>query len=110
MNPGLANKETSGMSLTPSAGTPGAACQEGFAYPPEQLEGATPSDVVQLLLPPPPPLVCTASTNWGLLQLASELAPAPRITNALFVQLLFQVVSGTYPIAEACCGSLVGFQ
>src|ERR1700730_2850589 len=106
MNPGLENKETSGISLTPSAGTPGADCQDGFTYPPEQVEEATPLDVVQLLLPPPPPMVCTPFTSWGLLQLASGLAPALRITNTLFVQLLFQVVSGIYPTAEDCCGSL----
>jgi hypothetical protein len=94
MNPGLANNETSGMSLTLSAGTPGADCQEGFGYPPEQVDGVAPSDIVQPLLPPPPPLVCTPFTSWGLLQLASGVAPALRITNTLFVQLLFQVVSG----------------
>ena len=97
MNPGLANKETSGMSLTPSAGTPGTdCCQVGFAYPPEQLEGAAPSDVVQLLLPPPPPLVSTALfASWGLLQLASGLAPNLKKMKTLFVQVSFHVVSGT---------------
>jgi hypothetical protein len=76
MNPALANKETSGMSLALSVGTPGATCQDGFAYPPEQLDRVTPSEVVQLLLPPPPAKVSTAFTNWGLLQLASGLVPA----------------------------------
>ena len=101
MKPGLAKRETSGMSRAPSLGTPGADCQVGFAYPPEQLEVSIPSDDVQLLLPPLPPLTRTPCTSWELLQLASGLPPAPRITKAPFVQLPFHVVSGMYPIAEA---------
>jgi hypothetical protein len=96
MNPLLANKETSGMSLAPSAGTPGADCQDGFVYPPVQLETSVPPDVMQLLFPPPPaPPVSTAFASWGLLQLASGVAPALKKTYTEFVQESFQVVSGT---------------
>jgi len=51
MKPPLANNETSGMSLALSAGTPGADCQEGLAYPPVQLEVFAPLELMQLLLP-----------------------------------------------------------
>ena len=82
------------MSLTPSAGTPGADCQEGLGYPPEQVEGVAPSEVMQLLLPPPPATVWTAPEALGLLQLASAEVPAPTAIYAGLVQLLFQTVSG----------------
>src|ERR1700722_5262335 len=98
-NPELANKETSGMSLAPSAGTPGADCQDGFGYPPEQLDGLAPSDEMQLLLPPPPPVTSTrpgvCESIRALLQLASGVLPYFRTTKILFVHILFHVLSGT---------------
>src|SRR5579862_3469361 len=107
MNPELANKDTSGISLAPSAGTPGADCQDGLPYPPPQLD---PLGEVQLLLPPPAAIVSTQFNARLLLQLASGVAPYSKTSKTLLVQVLFQVVSGTYPSADAWCGSFVGLQ
>src|SRR6266550_5866747 len=75
-----------------------------------QLDVLAPSEVVQLLLPPPPAIVSTKCDAREPLHVDSALLPPPRITKTLFVHVLFQVVSGMYPRAEASFGSLVKFQ
>ena len=83
------------MSRLPSAGTPFPDCQEGFAYPPAQVDGVVPPGVVQLLTPPDPP---TGTSTYGIsresLQLVSGLELKFGGPKAWLVQVEFQGISG----------------
>ncbi len=56
-----ANRDKSGTSRLPSAGTPVPVCHEGLGYPPAQLELVSPVGFVQLLTPPLPAMMPASS-------------------------------------------------
>src|SRR5581483_6329638 len=97
----------SGMSRTPSLGTPFPVCHAGLGVPWHVPLAADPLE--QLLAPPEPARMFRLSGGVPLLGTAGQTARFPAV--AVAAQLSFHVFSGMYDLADCrVVGALVLFQ